>query len=238
MNVAEAVCDSEREKTQWVFAAKNGNKDAAGKLVERYRPLIFRLAYRISAGFGYIHLREDLVQSGYIGLLRAIENFMPEKEASLSTYAYFWIVGEMKKTLKGAIDSSNCFDGMRKVKRMWHEIENEEKRKATVEEIARRCRMSRWQVVSLLGMKETEEFDDNADCFGNGFITREYRTYEKAEWRMMLDALPAIEQRVILLRYYRDLSQKETAYAIGRSQTQVSRLERQALDRLRVWFKE
>ena len=57
---------------------------------------------------------------------------------------------------------------------------------------------------------------------------------ERVALRMAMNELEAEEQRVVLLRYYRDMTQQETARLLGRSQAQISRIERRALDRLRT----
>ena len=56
---------------------------------------------------------------------------------------------------------------------------------------------------------------------------------ERLALRTAISALPEREQQVLLLRYYRGLTQTDTARVVGVSQVQVSRLERRALDRLR-----
>ena len=56
---------------------------------------------------------------------------------------------------------------------------------------------------------------------------------ERITLRAAIDALPEREQQVLLLRYYKGLTQMNTARVLGVSQVQVSRLERRALDRLR-----
>ena len=56
---------------------------------------------------------------------------------------------------------------------------------------------------------------------------------ERLALRSAISALPEREQQVLLLRYYRGLTQTDTARVIGVSQVQVSRLERRALERLR-----
>ena len=60
---------------------------------------------------------------------------------------------------------------------------------------------------------------------------------ERLTLRACLDALPERERQVLLLRYYRGMTQMQTARVVGVSQVQVSRLERRALDRLREQLK-
>ena len=62
--------------------------------------------------------------------------------------------------------------------------------------------------------------------------------HEIVEWNMALEQLETQERRLILLRYFRGLSQKETANLLGKSQAQVSRMERQAIERLKAQLTE
>jgi len=59
---------------------------------------------------------------------------------------------------------------------------------------------------------------------------------ERLDLRLALKKLEGEEQRLICLRYYRNLSQKETALLLGKSQTQISRIERRALDTLKAYL--
>ena len=63
--------------------------------------------------------------------------------------------------------------------------------------------------------------------------SEEERLVERMTLRTALAALPEREQQVLLLRYYRGMTQVQTAKVVGVSQVQVSRLERRALERLR-----
>ena len=59
---------------------------------------------------------------------------------------------------------------------------------------------------------------------------------DRIDLRLAMQRLPEEEQTLICLRYFRDRTQKETAELLRRSQTQVSRMERRALDRLHAWL--
>ena len=59
---------------------------------------------------------------------------------------------------------------------------------------------------------------------------------QKLDLRLALERLPLQQRTLIVLRYERDHTQKETAKIMGISQSQASRIERQALDALRKWL--
>ena len=61
---------------------------------------------------------------------------------------------------------------------------------------------------------------------------------ERIALRRAIEELPEREQETILLRFFRGLTQADTARILGVSQVQVSRLERRALEKLRTWLEE
>ena len=61
---------------------------------------------------------------------------------------------------------------------------------------------------------------------------------ERIALREAIDRLPEKERMTILLRYFKGLTQEQTARVVGVSQVQISRLERRGLKRLRETFEE
>ena len=61
---------------------------------------------------------------------------------------------------------------------------------------------------------------------------------ERLALRQAIDALPERERKVILLRFYKNLTQERTARILGVSQVQISRMERRAIGHLREWLTE
>ena len=98
-------------------------------------------------------------------------------------------------------------------------------------EVAAACGMDAWQAaqIELLTRPLSVEGSGEIALTGAGGIDE-----ERLALRMALDALPGEERRVILLRYFRDATQQETARLLGKSQAQISRIERRALAALRA----
>ena len=71
-------------------------------LAAAYIPLLWSLAYRLVSNRS---AAEELVQAGYMGLLSAIEKYDPTRCARLITYAFPWILGEMKRVLREMYDT-------------------------------------------------------------------------------------------------------------------------------------
>lgn len=176
------------EEAALVQSAQRGDTQAMEGLLIQYRPLLWSLAGRLCC-MGCMQ-REELVQAGAMGLMRAIERYDAQQNVRLITYAVPWILGEMKRALQ-----------------------REESRCVSLEEESR-------EGVSLLDVLQ-----------GNGGIDVEHVDLHRA-----LQHLPAEEQTLICLRYYRDRTQKEAADLMHKSQAQVSRMERRALERLHEWL--
>ena len=198
------------------------------QLLEANRPLLLTLAGRLGTTAA---LRDELVQAGAIGLMQAVRRFNPDAGARLTTYAVLWILGEMKRTLRRALDGTGAGERRAALERAGDELCGRLGRAPHIGEVAAACGMDTWQAVQieLLTHPMSVESGEGPTLTGAGGIDE-----ERLALRMALDALPDGERRVILLRYFRDATQQETARMLGKSQAQVSRIERRALDALRA----
>ena len=83
--------------TALIAAYQSGEAHVLYPLLENYKALLYALSRRLCCPYP---LTEELVQSGYIGLIRAAQEFNPTHNTQFITYAVPWILGEMKKTLR------------------------------------------------------------------------------------------------------------------------------------------
>lgn len=86
--------------------AKKGNPHATEQFLSPYMPLVRSLSKRFYCS---VLSAQDLCQAGYLGLIHAIRRYNPEMQAEFPTYAVPWILGEMKKALRNAVDSTAQF---------------------------------------------------------------------------------------------------------------------------------
>lgn len=86
---------SYKNNEQYVKEYNNGNADAMAKLIKANSGLIHKLAGRYSRYLGSGLSEEDLVQVGYIGLIKAVRRYDCNHDNKFSTYAYWWIKKEM-----------------------------------------------------------------------------------------------------------------------------------------------
>ena len=186
---------------------------------------------------------EDLVQIGTMGMLKAIRTFDPERGTVFSTYAVPLIVGEIRRHLRD--------DGIIKVgreqrrlgielRRASDRIMNEEGREAHIDELALKVGVSPEEaaialeattpLLSLSG--GSEETGEPLDRLSAEFDEME-RVRDRIALGQAIDKLSPEWKKIIILRYYRNLTQSQTAERLGLTQVKVSREEKKILEKLR-----
>lgn len=221
-----------------------GDKEAREQLVEENMGLVFTVVQRF---LGRGCDREDLVQIGSIGLLKAIDHFDCDYEVRFSTYAVPMITGEIRRFLRD--------DGMIKVSRMLKEsaakafyaketLEKRNGREATMEEIASETGISREDLVlAMEAVSDVESLsqtiysgDGTPVLLGDRLADRQDRGEEllnRILLRQLLQLLKEEEQEIIRLRYFEEQTQMQVARKLGMTQVQVSRAEKRILKKMR-----
>lgn len=185
---------------------------------------------------------EDLYQLGCMGFLKALSGFEPEYGTQFSTYAVPKIAGEIRRFLRD--------DGTMKVSRGLKEragalrsaaaeLGGRLGREPTVGELAGHLGLTGEEVAAALASAEPVASLQAENAQGLtlestlGTDSPEEALVEKLALQSAIAALPQRERRVILLRYYRAMTQTQAARLLGVSQVQVSRIEKKALLALR-----
>lgn len=224
-----------------IRAAKCGDREAAGRLVEENSGLIWSIAKRF---FGRGVDADDLYQLGCVGFIKAIEGFDESFGTCFSTYAVPKISGEIRRFLRD--------DGTVKVSRGIKEqaahiraarlaLEQRLGREVNISELSGETGLSPEEITFAevaAGPAESLQGERGEDGFTLehvlGDFTAEERLLEHVALRAAIDKLPARERQVLALRYYHGMTQQACAKVMRVSQVQVSRLERRAVDSLRV----
>ena len=219
-----------------------GDTEAGEELALFNRPLVFSIASRF---FGRGASQDELVEMGTLGLVKAINTFDFSRECAFSTYAVPLIFGEIRRFLRD--------DGMIKVSR-------ESKRLSALLNAEREKRLSTGQDVGIASLAaavgvsaqdaaaalfatspprsldEAALGDDDTLTLGSTVFDEEaeVREFDKLAIRFALEKLGEVEREVIILRYYKDLSQEQTARIMGMTQVKISRLEKKILALLRA----
>ena len=232
------------KNTELLERIRDGDERAEGELLERNMGLVRTVAKRFcDRGTEY----EDLVQIGSIGMLKAIRSFSLERGTAFSTYAVPLIVGEIRRHLRddGPIKVSRIYK--RQGVSLLHEknrIMQEEGREAGIAELAAACGMSvEDAAVSLDAVSPVTSLSDFV--YGEDSVTFEgvladeesenesERICDRIAIAQCMGKLPPLWRKLIMLRYYRNMTQQETAELLGLTQVKVSREEKKILAELR-----
>ena len=227
--------------------AQAGDKEAREQLVQKNIGLVKSIVSRYTARGVE---KEDLIQIGMIGLIKAIDNFDTTYEVRFSTYAVPMIAGEIRRFLRdnGAIKVSRSIKDHRvAVNRSRERLIEKLGREPTIHEIAEDVELSMEDI--LLAVNSGQEVASLQQMIyeGDGSSIRlmDRLSAHSGEGdasldRMMLaDSLSALEQRereLIVLRFYYDQTQSQIAKRMGVSQVQVSRLEKRILRKMKMYI--
>ena len=221
-------------------AAKSGDREVAGKLIEENSGLIWSIARRF---FGRGADPEDLYQLGCVGFLKAIDGFDESFGTRFSTYAVPKISGEIRRFLRddGTIKVSRGIKEQAAVIRSARiELEQRIGREPTVSELSRETGISPEEIAlaeTATGPTESLQRESGEDGFTLELVLGDFGAEEKlvehVALRSAIERLPERERQVIALRYYHGMTQQNCAKVMNVSQVQISRLERKAVDQLR-----
>lgn len=222
-------------------AARAGDRSASERLVEENAGLIWSIARRF---FGRGVDPEDLYQLGCVGFLKAIEGFDEAYGTQFSTYAVPKISGEIRRFLRddGAVKVSRGIkEQAQAIRTARGQLEQELGRPPTLSELSAATGITPEDIAmaetatSPTESLQRESWDGGATLENVlGDYTQEERMLEKVSLKEAIAKLPEKERQVIALRYYHGMTQDTAARVIGVSQVQVSRLEKRAIEKLRV----
>jgi len=219
------------------------------QLVAYHQPLVQYLANRFAPRG--IATTEDLVQVGTLGLIAAIERYDPLSGVSFVTYATPTIVGFIKHHLRDCTWALKIPRRLRELgmglHRLREALEQRLGRPPTAAEMAQEAGVTEERLLQAMEVSqlyhatslETVSGDDSPDipslAEAMGSDDPAYQAFEDREAvRKALDRLADREREVIYHRFFREATQQEVAGVLGISQMHVSRLERRALERLKV----
>jgi RNA polymerase sporulation-specific sigma factor len=230
----------ERGTIDTIIAAKAGDKEAFERMVSENAGLIWSIARRY---FGRGVDGDDLYQLGCVGLLKAVQGFEPDYGTQFSTYAVPKISGEIRRFLRddGSIKVSRGIkERAVKIKAATSVLEQRLSRKPTLSEIAAETNLTIEDIAvaeTATGPAESLQRQTGDEGFTLEHVLGDYyeeeRLIERVSLKEAVAQLPEKERKVILLRYYRCMTQDTCARILGVSQVQISRLERRAIEQLR-----
>ena len=201
-----------------------------------------RLVLSVITWFWRKNNSDDMFQAGITGLIKAIDNFDAKFQVKFSTYAVPMIIGEIKRYLRDGNSlriARSIRDTAYKILQTRTEIEKRDE-EATLERIADEMQVALSEVVYCLdAISDTVSLFDPVynkngdelllmDSIGDNRNTEENWS-DKVAIENALNLLEQRERNIIYLRYFEGKTQTEISQAVGISQAQVSRLEKNAL---------
>ena len=184
---------------------------------------------------------DDLFQAGCLGLLKAVDNFDEERGFKFSTYAVPVIIGEMKRLFRdgGAVKVSRSLKELSlKAVRESTKFIAENGREPSVSELAQRLDAEPEQVSQALSASQmpvslTVSDDDGESQTDIPVDPRDEHLTELLSLKSEINNLPERDKNIIILRFFKNNTQSQTAAKLGMTQVQVSRRERKILLALR-----
>ena len=205
-----------------------------------------KLVSKIASKYSYYSSFEDLKQVGMIGLLKALEKYEVNNNTKFSTYAVFWIRGEILEYLrkdKNVKISKEIISLSKEVDICSDMLRQKLNREPTTQEIAFCLEKDESSIIDAIYSKEfvlSTDYSINQDDEGkdvNLYDTVPY--YEKGYDEDILDLHQALEElkeeerQIINMRYYQDMTQSEVSKELGTNQVNISRFENKILQKLR-----
>ena len=222
-----------------IISAQAGDQQATEKLVAENSGLIWSVAKRF---MGRGAEPDDLYQLGCIGFIKAVKGFDLNYGTQFSTYAVPKISGEIRRFLRddGAIKVGRTI--REKGQTLWsarEKLRHQLGREAHLSELSEATGMTVEEIANIdlatvapeSLQQETAEGLTLESTLGTD--AEEERLVESIALREAIDTLPEKEKMTILLRFFKGLTQEQTARIVGVSQVQISRLEHRGLEKLR-----
>ena len=248
VNTSKLPVLTNKEKDELFIKIKQGDEEARNEFIRGNLRLVLSVIQRF---YGRGETPDDLFQIGCIGLIKSIDNFDLSQGVQFSTYAVPMIIGEIRRYLRdnNSIRVSRSVRDLAYKTIQFKEKYNKEKGKEpTIEEIAKELSVEKEEIAFALdaiqtpvslqepiyndGVESIYIMDQVKDSKNSDENWAENMTIEEA-----LKRLNEKEKKIIIKRYFDGRTQMEVADEIGISQAQVSRLEKNALENIKRYYK-
>mgnify|MGYP002543260913 FL=1 len=248
VNTSKLPVLTNKEKNELFIRIKQGDEEARKEFINGNLRLVLSVIQRF---YGRGENADDLFQIGCIGLIKSIDNFDLTQGVQFSTYAVPMIIGEIRRYLRdnNTIRVSRSVRDLAYKTLQYKERFNKEKgREPTIEEIAKELGVEREDIAfSLdaiqdpLSLQEPVYNNESENIFIMDQVKDPKNSDEKWTENMTIEEamkkLGEKEKKIITKRYFDGRTQMEVADEIGISQAQVSRLEKNALEQIKKYYK-
>ncbi len=193
------------------------------------------LIYSIISKYPKRYDREDLYQASMVGLIDALKHYNNKYNTKFSTFAYYYIVGEVNKYIRENNGIKVSKDLIKLKKKI---IETKEIMSQKLGRTPSNLEISLFLEVeeelineAIIATDEVSSIDESYENIKSNDIET---TPEILDLKNELNKLNEDEKRLIIARYYNELTQSETSEILGISQVQVSRKESKILEKLKT----
>ncbi len=248
VNTSQLPILTNKEKEELFIKIKQGDEEARNEFIKGNLRLVLSVIQRF---YGRGENADDLFQIGCVGLIKSIDNFDLSQGVQFSTYAVPMIIGEVRRYLRdnNSIRVSRSVRDLAYKTMQFKDKYNKEKgREPTIEEIAKELKVEKEEIAASLdaiqvpislqdpiyndGSEKLFVMDQVKDVKNNDENWAESMTINEG-----LKKLNEKEKNIIIKRYFDGKTQMEIADEIGISQAQVSRLEKNALEHMKRYYK-
>lgn len=235
---------SQKEQMEMLKRIKNGENDLKDEFIEANLRLVLSIIKKFNNRGENIN---DIFQVGVIGLIKAIDNFDISQPVQFSTYAVPMIIGEIKRYLR----DNSAFRVTRSLRDLAYLISQEKEKyvrekneEPTIDKICKLVNASKEDVVLAIDsmVAPMSIYDSVYNDGGDQIFLLDQLKNEKEESeqlidniaiKQMLNKLNEKERIIIERRYFQDKTQTELASELGVSQAQISRIEKNALEKIK-----
>lgn len=248
VNTSQLPILTNKEKDELFIKIKQGDEEARNEFIKGNLRLVLSVIQRF---YGRGENADDLFQIGCVGLIKSIDNFDLSQGVQFSTYAVPMIIGEVRRYLRDNNSirvSRSVRDLAYKTIQLKDKFNKEKGREPTIEEIAKELKVEKEEIAASLdaiqvpislqdpiyndGSEKLFVMDQVKDNKNNDENWAETMTINEG-----LKKLNEKEKSIIIKRYFDGKTQMEIAEEIGISQAQVSRLEKNALEHMKRYYK-
>ena len=247
VNTSKLPLLREDEKEELFRRIQKGDEKAREEYIKGNLRLVLSVIKRFDSSS---ESADDLFQIGCVGLMKAVDNFDPERLVRFSTYAVPMIVGEIRRYLRDNSSirvSRSLRDTAYKAIYAKEGYVRRYMKEPTVQEIADEIGIAKEDVVFALDAVQTRMslhepvYNDGGDALYvmdqvSDKKNREENWVEELSLEAAMERLNERERYIISLRFFEGKTQTEVAGQIGISQAQVSRLEKNALKTMRQYL--
>ena len=240
---------SSKEQMEMLVKIKNGENSYKNEFINANLRLVLSIIKKFNNRGENIN---DIFQVGVVGLIKAIDNFDITQPVQFSTYAVPMIIGEVKRYLR----DNSAFRITRSLRDLAYQISQEKEKyinenndEPTIDKICELVNAPKEDVIlaidSMVAPMSIYDsvYNDGGDQIY--LLDQLKNVKEDAEnlinniaIEQMLNDLTEKERSIIEKRYFKEKTQTELADELGVSQAQISRIEKNALKKIRKKYSD